>query len=210
MIEYMKIFFAIMASVILLWTIASYFGSRVKEPEYTVLEKKDGYEIREYKPHIEAQVQVTGSYRESLNAGFRILAGYIFGGNTSRTPIAMTAPVVQKKSEVIAMTAPVIEKKGSVNKKVISFVMPAEYTIETLPTPSDKRVTLVEVPAHKSAVLRYSWYSNEQRSEAKKSRLLGYLKRDKTPTTSEVRNALYNQPWTMPFLLRNEVIVDVE
>jgi len=45
-----------------------------------------------------------------LNNGFSIVAGYIFGGNTKKESISMTAPVVAT-SESISMTAPVIATK---------------------------------------------------------------------------------------------------
>ena len=102
-----------------LWSILGFFGSRVEQADYTVVKKMDGYEIREYPAHIVAQTTVKGSYGESMGNGFRIVAGYIFGGNTKKESIAMTAPVVAQKSkdekisESIAMTAPVVATAGT-------------------------------------------------------------------------------------------------
>ena len=87
--------------IFVLWSVWGFFSSRVEQALYTVTKKMDGYEIREYPEHIVAQTTVEGSYQESMSNGFRIVAGYIFGGNTKNTSIAMTAPVVlqQEKSK---------------------------------------------------------------------------------------------------------------
>jgi len=205
----MKILFIIIAILIFVWIAYGYFSSRVKEPKFTVIEKKDGYEIRQYASYIEARVRVTGEYRESMSSGFRILAGYIFGGNTKKQSIAMTAPVSEQKSESIAMTAPVSETAMDNNSRTVSFVMPEQYTLATLPTPNDQRIELVEVAEHQSAVLRYSGYNNAEKVAGMKANLLGYLKRDGTAFTSEPRGAGYNPPWTPPFMMRNEILVDL-
>ena len=68
----MKTFLIILAVIVLIWVACGYFGSRVKEPKFSVIERKDGYEISEYAPYIEARVKVTGEYREAMGAGFRI------------------------------------------------------------------------------------------------------------------------------------------
>ena len=194
----------------LIWIAYGYFSSRVKEPKFSVIEKKDGYEIREYAPYIEARVKVTGEYREAMTSGFRILAGYIFGGNTSKQSIAMTAPVTEQKFESIAMTAPVSEMVLADNSRVVSFVMPEEYTLATLPTPNDKRIEIIKVPSHKSAVLRYSGYNNSKKVTDMKTKLLGYLKRDIIVVVGVPRGAGYNPPWTPPFMNRNEILVDIK
>ena len=95
--------------VIGLWSVWGFFGSRVEQADYTVLKKMDGYEIREYPQHIVAQTTVQGSYRESMNNGFSIVAGYIFGDNTKKERIAMTAPVVaitEGDSQIISFGMP--------------------------------------------------------------------------------------------------------
>lgn len=187
-----------------------YLASRSKEPKYTVLEKKDGYEIRSYAPYIEAQVTVSGTYRETMSSGFRILAGYIFGGNTTKQSISMTTPVTERQSESIAMTAPVVEVLTDTGERVVAFVMPEAYTLATLPTPNDKRIEIVEVPVHTSAVVRYSGYNNTETVAEMKAKLLEYLKRDDRVVVGVPRSAGYYPPSTPPFMMRNEIIVDIE
>lgn len=205
----MKIFLIIITVIILVWVAYGYFSSRVKEPKFTILERKDGYEIREYSPYIEARVKVSGSYRDAQNGGFRILAEYIFGGNTSKTSVSMTAPVVEQRSESISMTAPVAEELIGTDERIVSFIMPEKYTLATLPTPNDSRIEIIQVPTHKSAVLRYTWNATAGRVEKKKLQLLSYLKRDGLISVGTPRGARYNPPWTIPFMLRNEILVDI-
>lgn len=200
--------------IAVLWSISGFFGSRVEQADYTVLQKKDGYEIREYPAHIVAQTTVQGSYGESMSNGFRIVAGYIFGGNTKKESIAMTAPVVaqkgggEKTSESIAMTAPVVATTEG-DSQIISFGMPRSYTLETLPTPDDPRVKIVMIPAKKYAVMQFSWYRSDARVKQMQEKLLSALLRDRVTVQGSTAYAGYNAPWTPPWMLRNEVLVEI-
>lgn len=198
-----------------LWSAWGFFGSNVEQVSYKVVKKMNGYEIREYPEHIVAQTVVQGSFDESLNSGFTILAGYIFGGNTKKESIAMTAPVVAQKgdgakaSENIAMTAPVMATTDG-DSQVISFGMPSSYTLETLPTPNDSRVVIVTVPAKKYAVMKFSWYSSDARIKSVQKELLSALAADGIETQGNPSYAGYNAPWTPPWMLRNEVLVELK
>ena len=222
----MYIFIATIVGILVVWTAVSYFFDRsVASPEYTVLEKKDGYEIRNYEPYITAQAEVTGTYDEALNEGFRILADYIFGNNTKQEGIAMTTPVTESEntSEKMAMTAPVIvseneelsmtapvTESGDDQTRIISFVMPFEYTMDTLPKPNNPKVKIVPQEARKVAVLKFSWYRGSERVTKKKQELLSFLERDNITTNNTPEYAGYNAPFTAPWLNRNEVMVEIE
>jgi len=201
--------------VIALWSIGGFIGSRVEQADYTVVKTMNGYEIREYPARIVAQTTVQGSYRESMSNGFRIVAGYIFGGNTKRESIAMTAPVVAQKgegsqaSERIAMTAPVVATAEG-DSQVISFGMPRSYTLETLPKPNDPRVNIVMIPAKKYAVVRFSWYRSDARAKSMQEKLLSALARDGIAAEGSTAYAGYNAPWTPPWMTRNEVLVEIK
>jgi effector-binding domain-containing protein len=201
----------IIICIIVLWSLVGYFSSRVENTEYSVLESKNEYEVRLYPAHIVAQTTVKGSYQEALNQGFRIVAGYIFGGNSKKESIAMTAPVVEKKSvsESIAMTAPVmVSIEGE--SHIIAFGMPRSYTLETLPTPNDARVQIVTIPEKKMAVMRFSWSRTDTRVQSKKQELLDALKKDNIIIVGEIQYAGYNAPWTPPWMTRNEVLVEIK
>lgn len=208
----MYIIITAIAVLLIGWTAASYLFERsIATPAYTVVEQKDGYEIRQYEPYITAQVEVAGTYNEAINQGFRILADYIFGNNTKQADIAMTAPVTESGSgsEKMAMTAPVMES-GDEQAHTISFVMPFEYTLETLPQPNNPKVLLVPQAARKVAVLRFSWYRGSERVVKKKQKLLALMERDGIVPQGSPEYAGYNAPFTAPWLNRNEVMVVVE
>ena len=200
--------------IVVLWSISGFFGSRVEQADYTVIEIKDGYEIREYPAHIVAQTTVKGSYGESMNNGFRIVAGYIFGGNTKKESIAMTVPVIaqkvggEKTSENIAMTAPVVATTDG-DSQIISFGMPRSYTLETLPTPNDPRVKIVMIPTKKYAVLQFSGYRSDTRVKDMQEKLASALARDGVATKGSTAYAGYSAPWTPPWMMRNEVLVEI-
>lgn len=209
------------------WVAFGYFAIRnIEEPQYTVLEVKEGYEIREYSAYIVAETKVSGELRKRMNSGFMVVADYIFGNNTTKESIAMTAPVTSsdENSEKIAMTAPVISEESSNSESIamtapvltdeetgdetLSFVMPSKYTLETLPKPNNDAVTLREVPARKVAVLRFSGRFISKNTEEKKLELLAALERDGLKA-GKISYAGYNPPFTPPFMTRNEVWVEI-
>jgi hypothetical protein len=196
--------------IIFMWSFFGFFSARVEQADYKVLEKKSDYEIREYPARLVAQTAVKGAYGAALSAGFRIVAGYIFGSNTKKERISMTAPVTTQKeiSEKIAMTAPVMATMQG-DSHVISFGMPRSYTFATLPVPNDSRVKIVSVPVKKFAVLRFSYSRSEERIKAMESKLLGYLKRDGITYKDGPVYAGYSSPWTPPWMVRNEIMVEL-
>ncbi len=206
----MKVFLLLTVLIIILWSVWGYFSSDVEQARYSVLKKANGYEIREYAPYIAAQTTVSGTYDTALSDGFRIIAGYIFGGNVKEESIAMTAPVTAQPSasEQIAMTAPVTASAQG-DSSIIAFVMPEAYTLETLPKPTDSRVMLVEVPAKKMAALRFSWGHGTDRVKKMEDQLLALLARDGLKVVGNPSYAGYNAPWTPPWMTRNEVMVEI-
>ena len=193
-----------------IWTVGSYLVIKnLEEPLYIVLEKRKGYEIRQYNPYIIAETQVTGSYSEALTEGFRVIADYIFGNNTSKTSIAMTAPVLENKSESIAMTVPVINTLENAQTRTISFVLPSKYTLETLPVPNNSKVLLTEVPARTVASLRFNWYATENRVAKKQALLEELIAKNGLTVNGAVQVAQYNPPFSMPLIRRNEIIIPV-
>ena len=186
--------------------------SSVQEPAYRVLDKRDGYEVRRYKPYIVAETRVKGEHDEAMNRGFRRLFKYIDGENTGSKNIPMTAPVIAEPgdtSEKIPMTAPVIQEKTG-NSHLVSFVMPEGSTIKDLPEPASPEVTLREVPARDVAVLSYSWYAGEKKIMNKVKELLTYLEKDGVAFKPGFQSARYDPPWTPPFMRRNEIFIELK
>ncbi len=119
--------------------------------------------------------------RTALSDGFRQLAGYIFGGNTSQTAIKMTVPVMDttKTPESIAMTVPVMDTLSGNGKHIVAFTLPSKYTLESLPKPDNANIRFKYVNNSRRAVLQYSWYATESRVASKKKLLEEFIIRDK-------------------------------
>jgi hypothetical protein len=181
--------------------------SGTEEPSFTLDRHVGGVEIRNYGPRVAAQTTIEADEEAARNEGFRRLARYIFGSNTAKTKIAMTAPVAQKQSEKIAMTAPVATARGAAGEWVIRFFMPSEHSLESLPVPNDERVQLVGVPAETVAVLRYSGTATLDAIASHTDQLLKTLRDNGFTTDGEPFSWFYDPPWTIPFRRRNEVAV---
>jgi hypothetical protein len=181
-----------------------------------VVEKYGDFELRAYSTRVVAETLIDGSLSDASSAGFKRIADYIFGNNTSRAgsseKIRMTAPVgmapkLEKTSEKISMTAPVAMQQTAGQWRMY-FVMPSQYTLSTLPTPNNPEVTLRELPASRVAVLRFSGLAGEEKTATKTAELLAWLKSKNITATGTPELARYNPPWTLPFLRRNEVMVE--
>jgi hypothetical protein len=189
----------------------------LEEPKYEVVATYPEFELRHYAPYLVAETEVRGDFDEVGNGAFRILAGYIFGDNRRQEKMAMTAPVNQRpaaeEGEKIQMTAPVIQRPRSGTEGdayVLSFVMPSGYTLETLPEPTDPRVRIREEPGKWMAARRYSGRWTEANYRENEAALLrGVSAAGLTPIARPVY-ARYNSPFSVWFLRRNEVMVQVE
>ncbi|MCE9521430.1 MAG: heme-binding protein [Alphaproteobacteria bacterium] len=183
-----------------------------EEPRFNIVDKVGVVEIRQYEKRLAAEVVVAGEEEDARSTGFRLLADFIFGNNTTRTSIAMTAPVSQQaaKSESIAMTAPVSQSRDASGKWRVRFYMPSKYTLETLPKPNNPAVEIVEVPGDAMAVLRFSNSRSAEAIAEKTADLLRALATSKWAPVGAPVTWLYDPPWTLPFWRRNEVAVAVQ
>ena len=188
----------------------------IEEPKYRVIEQSGDFKLRVYDPKIIAEVEVPGTLKQASSKGFRLIADYIFGNNTSQTgaisngnseSISMTAPVtMQAKSEKISMTAPVsMEDTGQTWR--MHFVMPSQYTLATLPKPNNPAVTIRQIPGNKYAVIRFSGFAGKAKADKKTAELEKWLKSKNIKPIGQPELARYNPPWTLPFMRRNEVMI---
>lgn len=212
----MKIIITISIIALVVWIIYSYFASNVEQLKYTVVEKRENYEIRKYDKYIEASVVVDGTGRLALNEGFRILANYIFGGNLGNQKVSMTAPVLTQEDtklggdgEKVAMTAPVLTNEENGKTKIV-FSMPSKYKLEDLPKTSDERISFKEVREKKFAAYNFTWYYTDKRIKEKKNEFMEILRKDNINTIGEPIFAGYNAPGTFPLMMRNEILVEME
>lgn len=183
--------------------------SIVEQPDYELITSKENIEIRDYPPMILAEVEVSGERKEAISAGFKILADYIFGNNTSNKKMEMTAPVTNELNEKIAMTAPVLQEKR-MDKWKVRFVMPKKYSLETLPKPNSKDVSLIALPARRFAVIRFSGLADNESIKLHTDELEAYIIAGKLKPIGGTVLAFYNPPWTLPFLRRNEVMIELD
>ena len=197
--------------ILILIALSGTIMSQVNEPRYKVLSFEENIEVREYAPMLVAQVSVTGERKTAISAGFRILADYIFGNNEGRKKIAMTTPVEQQEGEKISMTAPVIQQESLDNLHWnIRFVMPSEYTIDTLPRPKSPQIEIIPVPSKRYAVIRFSGLATKGILQKNLGALQRYTVVKKLQGIGKPIYAFYNPPWTLPFLRRNEIMIDLE
>ena len=180
-----------------------------EEAKYTVVKKDDSFEIRDYAPHVLAEIIVEGELENAGSKAFNSLFRYISGDNHTRNKVAMTAPVSQQPaSQKINMTAPVGQQRID-NKWAVSFMMPASYTLETLPVPDNSNVTLRQVPAHRIAAVRYSGFWSEKSYLEDKSQLETWINKNKLLIVGDAVWARYDAPFTPWFLRRNEILIPV-
>ena len=182
----------------------------IEEARYKVLEKDNKFEIRDYAPHILAETIVEGDLEEAGNKAFNRLFRYISGDNRSRKKVAMTAPVSQQPmGEKIKMTAPVGQRRVQ-EKWAVSFMMPASYTLKTLPEPEDPNITLRQVPARRMASVRYSGFWSEKRYLRYKLELESWIRERRLTAVGDPIWARYNPPFTLWFLRRNEILIPID
>lgn len=188
----------------------------IEEPKYELVKSYPEFELRHYEPFLVAETDVDGDFDEAGNQAFRILAAYIFGENKSQAKMEMTAPVNQRpateEGEKMAMTAPVTQRpKGSDGSEtfVLSFVMPSGYSLESLPVPLDPQVRLREEPAKLMAVRSYSGRWTESNYRDNESLLLAAVEKAGLEPVAAPVYARYNSPFSLPFMRRNETMVEV-
>ena len=184
-----------------------------EEPEFELIEKAGDCELRQYAPMIVAETLVEGPLEQASSAGFQLIAGYIFGDNLARAgvsseTIAMTAPVtMEPDTQPIEMTAPFTMQQDAGRWRV-RFFMPASFTMATLPTPADPRVTLTELPGTTTAAAVFSGIAGADDVRDRSEALLTWLATRGLEPVSAPRLARYSRPTTAPNLRRNEILVE--
>ena len=163
-------------------------------PPYSVEWYEGAREIRTYGPHLLAEVKVTGSRSGAIQKGFRMLAGYIFGGNATGETIAMTVPVAQ---------TPDATSEGEA--WVVSFMMPARFTTETLPAPRDGRIRFVPVGPSRQLVERFSGIPGTEGLADRAEALRDWAKAQGHEVVAGPHYYFYDAPLTLPWNRRNEV-----
>lgn len=181
-----------------------------EEPAHTVEISEGRFEVRSYEPVIVASVVVNAQGRRAANLGFRPLADYIFGNNTARAEIDMTAPVSQRAvAQKIEMTVPVSQTAASPEQTLIAFFMPSDWTMETLPVPNNPDVILSEIPARRVASYRFYGGGSDQQQAIATERLAEWMDMRGMEPLGEPTFNFYSGPWVPGPLRKNEVHMEI-
>ena len=199
-----------MISLVILLCAGVTIGMAIEEPSYKVLKSDGKIEIREYQSYVIAEIFIsTSDMDEASNAAFKKLFKYISGNNSTKSDIAMTAPVTTTRSEKIDMTAPVTTTR-SADGYTVAFTLPAKYSLATSPLPADTAVHLREIPSHIVAVIRFSGRWTESSMNEHEQELLEWMKMNGYPPIGTPVIARYDPPFMPWFLRRNEIQIMTE
>ena len=176
--------------IIILFTIITYKQNMAyEEPIYKIIESTNNYEIREYKDRLAVEIEYSNQ-----DNGFRYLFNYISGENKNSEKVKMTVPVTQSNN----------------NKKMkMQFFLPAKFTIQNAPKPTNKMVKLVIIEGGIYAVIKYSGRLSNKNYSKHYKKLTNQLIKDKIDFIEPAIRATYNGPFTLPFLRRNEIMIKV-
>ena len=167
-----------------------------ERPPYRVESVDEGVELRRYEGRLVAEVAVEGDRTSAIGQGFRVLAGYIFGGNAG--------------GEKIAMTVPVTQTPDAAGRWTVRFMMPTGALPATLPRPDDARIRLVTLPPERQAVVIFSGLPRTADLEARAERLRGWIAAKGLRVAAGPHFQFYDSPMTLPWNRRNEVSFTVE
>jgi hypothetical protein len=167
--------------------------SKTEQHKYVVLKEFDEFEVRQYAPALFSSVKLNAdSYDETANTGFRILAGYIFGGNESNEKIAMTSPVSMEIDDTSKM----------------SFMVPAGYDETSLPKPTNSKIYFEKQDQKIMAAIQFGGWTNDEKIEEYKKKLAGLLEKNGIQHSGKFTYLGYDPPYTLVGR-RNEVVVEL-
>ena len=179
----------------------------IERAKYVVVTSEPPYEIRDYASSVVAIVTVDGTRNDAVNAGFRLLARYIFGHNQQNTKIAMTAPVTQMPNP--ANSAGMSAQGSGPPAWIVRFMMPDGYTLQSLPAPSDSRVRFEQSLPHRAATVRFSGFWSDANLKSHEADLQQWMSSKHLSPQSAPVYAYYDPPWTPWFMRTIEVLIDM-
>ena len=184
----------------------------VERPRYELLAQEEGFQIRRYPSLIVAETAMASPGSES-DAGrdyspFMTLAGFIGVISTPANHARGTEDPVP-----IAMTAPVLSPGDSTK---MSFIMPSDFTMESMPVPDDPAVTVSQLPPTTYAVVTFSGWARDLEMQKRATELLQTLEKKGIALKRDAAGqpvwlqARYDSPWVPAEKRTNEVLVELE
>lgn len=192
----MKLTFIVFGILLILFIISQVYFTMAKTATqpYKIIKTEKDFEIRLYPPAMMATISMNAkSYKELSSNGFRKLASFIFGGNTANKNIAMTSPVHMDINDSLSS---------------MSFVMPAEYTRENLPKPTDAAINIQTTAEEYVAAIEFGGYANDSEIKKYAAKLATALKENGIEYVGNFRFLGYNAPYQL-LGRKNEIIVNV-
>ena len=203
-----KVIILSLAVILLAMSSIGSIMSQVEKPTYELRFQQGPIEIRDYARRIIAETEVSGERTEAIKQGFRKIAKFIFGANSSSETLAMTAPVEQVLSSATERTNPTASMEIE-EKYRIRFTMPSIYNMDSLPTPNQKNITLIEIEPKTFAAIKFSGRSTHSNLFAHEKLLFDFIRDNKLETNGNLIYAFYNPPWTLPIFRRNEILIEI-
>ncbi len=212
----------------------AYVDRTTETVPYDTVAEFDGVELRRY-PRVVLAETTAESEGEAFNRLFR----YISGENETGDEVAMTAPVATRGTK-IPMTTPVrtdrtsradaagrgggadraegdeismaspVRTNREAGEVTMAFYLPADYDPGDAPIPTNAGVRLAVEPPRTLAVTQFSWYASDGRVRTYRDALLDALAARGIEPRTRPTLLQYDDPWTPPFMRRNEVAVEVD
>ena len=201
----MKYWISTLCCIFLLMTATP--ARSIESASYKTLMQDGNFELRDYAAQIRVETEVEGEFKQAGNKAFRLLFDYISGDNKSQQKIAMTSPVSQETSQKVAMTTPVSQSQSDNGNWRVGFLVPAEYSQETVPLPNNPKVTLRAIPAQKMAAIRYSGTWSDENYQQQLQALQEWISRNGWEVGGDPTWARYDPPFKPWFLRRNEILI---
>lgn len=173
------------------------FCNKLDCPHFTVISKRNGYEIRKYEPSKWVGTTIASlDWQEAVKTGFDRLFKYISGENQSKTKVPMAVPVATK---IEPGQGPACESNFT-----ILFFVPFSYQGNT-PIPTDTNVSIISLPTITVYVSDFGGFESDDDLQKYATQLATDLTRDKlTFTTDPYFTASYDSPYRL-VLRHNEV-----
>jgi hypothetical protein len=169
-------------------------SNTIEEYPYTVIKEYDDFEIRQYEASLFTSVTLKmGAYNKASRKGFSILGGYIFGANEKKESISMTSPVSMSLEDEMTMM----------------FMVPKEFSKETLPKPENQNIEFIQMPEKKMAAITFGGWANDKKIEQYKAKLISVLAENNIKHNNTFSVLGYNPPYEVLFR-RNEIIVELK
>lgn len=165
---------------------------KYESPDYSVLMRERTIELRKYKNF--SVVEFESSPDTERNTAFRTLFRYIANDNEENEKIPMTIPVI-------------VEKDAQARR--MAFVVPQKYKND-IPRPKDANLSIQKFQEGLFATIQYSGKNTTSKEKKAMKLLKDWVDKKGYREQSNYMVAVYNRPFTLPFMRRNEVWVRVK